>query len=88
MPPSGRDEGVRAAKAIRGLYPGTGVLLLSQAVEPAYARELLAMGSEGVGYLLKDRVGDVDEFARALREVADGGVVLDEELDALASVLT
>jgi class 3 adenylate cyclase/CheY-like chemotaxis protein len=88
MPPSGRDEGVRAAKAIRGLYPGTGVLLLSQAVEPAYARELLATGSEGVGYLLKDRVGDVDEFARALHKVADGGVVLDKELDVLASVLT
>jgi class 3 adenylate cyclase/CheY-like chemotaxis protein len=88
MPPSGRDEGIRAAKAIRGLYPGTGVLLLSQAVEPAYARELLATGSEGVGYLLKDRVGDVDEFAKALREIAEGGVVLDEELDALASVLT
>ncbi len=88
MPPSGSDEGVRAAKAIRGLYPGTGVLLLSQAVEPAYARELLATGSEGVGYLLKDRVGNVEEFARALREIADGGVVLDEELDVLASVLT
>jgi class 3 adenylate cyclase/CheY-like chemotaxis protein len=88
MPPSGSDEGVRAAKAIRGLYPGTGVLLLSQAVEPAYARELLKTGTERVGYLLKDRVGDVDEFARALREIADGGVVLDEELDVLAGVLT
>jgi class 3 adenylate cyclase/CheY-like chemotaxis protein len=88
MPPTGRYEGVRAAKAIRGLYPGTSVLLLSQAVEPAYARELLATGNEGVGYLLKDRVGDVDEFAKALQEVAGGGVVLDRELDALASVLT
>ena len=88
MPPSGRDEGVRAAKAIRGLYPGTGVLLLSQAVEPAYARELLATGGEGVGYLLKDRVADVAEFAKALHTVADGGVVLDEELDVLASVVT
>ena len=88
MPPTGSDEGVRAATAIRGLYPGTGVLLLSQAVEPAYARELLATGSEGVGYLLKDRVADVDEFAKALHSVADGGVVLDQELDALASILT
>jgi class 3 adenylate cyclase/CheY-like chemotaxis protein len=84
MPPSGSDEGVRAAKAIRRLYPGTGVLLLSQAVEPAYARELLATGEEGVGYLLKDRVADVDEFAKALQRIADGDVVLDAELDALA----
>ena len=88
MPPSGSDEGVRAAKAIRRLYPGTGVLLLSQAVEPAYARELLATGDEGVGYLLKDRVADVAQFAKALHSIADGEVVLDPELDALASVVT
>ncbi len=88
MPPSRSDEGVRAAKAIRALYPETGVLLLSQAVEPAYARELLDTGSEGVGYLLKDRVADVEEFAKALHAIADGGVVLDKELDVLASVVT
>jgi DNA-binding NarL/FixJ family response regulator len=59
MPPSGSDEGLRAAKTIRRLFPGVGVLLLSQALEPAYARELLATGDEGVGYLLKDRVADM-----------------------------
>jgi class 3 adenylate cyclase/CheY-like chemotaxis protein len=88
MPPSGRDEGLRAAKAIRCRYPETAVMLLSQAVEPAYARELLDLGGRAVGYLLKDRIADVDEFAKALYAIADGGVVLDEELDALASVLT
>ena len=84
MPPSGSDEGVRAAKAIRRQHPATGVLLLSQDLVPAYARELLETGEEGVGYLLKDRVADMDEFARALRRIADGEVVLDAEIDALA----
>jgi class 3 adenylate cyclase/CheY-like chemotaxis protein len=85
MPPSGSDEGVRAAQAIRTLHPETGVLLLSQDLVPAYARELLATSDEGVGYLLKDRVADMVEFADALRRVADGEVVLDAEIDALAS---
>jgi class 3 adenylate cyclase/CheY-like chemotaxis protein len=83
MPPSGSDEGVRAAKAIRRQHPATGVLLLSQDLVPAYARELLETGEEGVGYLLKDRVADMDEFARALRRIADGEVVLDAEIDTL-----
>lgn len=84
MPPSGSDEGVRAAQAIRRLHPETGVLLLSQDLVPAYARELLAASDEGVGYLLKDRVADMVEFADALRRVADGEVVLDAEIDSLA----
>jgi class 3 adenylate cyclase/ActR/RegA family two-component response regulator len=84
MPPSGSDEGVRAAQAIRRLHPGTGVLLLSQDLVPAYARELLEASDEGVGYLLKDRVADMVEFADALRRVADGEVVLDAEIGALA----
>jgi class 3 adenylate cyclase/CheY-like chemotaxis protein len=85
MPPSGSDEGVRAAKAIRRSHPATGVLLLSQDLVPAYARELLETSEESVGYLLKDRVADMKEFAGALRRIANGEVVLDAEIDALAS---
>jgi class 3 adenylate cyclase/CheY-like chemotaxis protein len=85
MPPSGTDEGVSAAKTIRRLHPGTGVLLLSQDLVPAYARELLEASDEGVGYLLKDRVADMTEFADALRRIADGEVVLDAEIGALAA---
>ena len=77
MPPTHTDEGLQAAKEIRERYPGTGVLVLSQYVEPAYALELLAGSAEGVGYLLKDRVSDVSEFATAVRRVADGGSALD-----------
>ena len=77
MPPTHTDEGLQAAKEIRERYPGTGVLVLSQYVEPAYALELLAGSAEGVGYLLKDRVSDVSEFAAAVRRVADGGSALD-----------
>jgi class 3 adenylate cyclase/CheY-like chemotaxis protein len=84
MPPTGSDEGVRAAQRIRRLHPETGVLLLSQDLVPAYARELLETTEEGVGYLLKDRVADMEEFAEALRRVAEGEVVLDAEIDALA----
>lgn len=84
MPPTGSDEGVRAAQTIRRLHPETGVLLLSQDLVPAYARELLETTEEGVGYLLKDRVADMEEFAEALRRVAEGEVVLDAEIDALA----
>ena len=68
------------------MHPETGVLLLSQDLVPAYARELLETGEESVGYLLKDRVADMDEFAGALRRVAEGEVVLDAEIDALAVV--
>jgi class 3 adenylate cyclase/CheY-like chemotaxis protein len=85
MPPSGSDEGLRAAKAIRGLFPEVGVLLLSQTLEPAYARELLETGTESVGYLLKDRVADMQEFTRALLRIAAGDVVLDDELTAPAA---
>jgi DNA-binding NarL/FixJ family response regulator len=77
MPPTQTDEGLRAAKEIRERWPDTGVLVLSQYVEPAYAMELLGENAEGVGYLLKDRVSDVDEFAAAVRRVAEGGSALD-----------
>ncbi len=77
MPPTHTDEGLRAAQEIRSKHPGTGVLVLSQYVEPAYAMELLAESAEGVGYLLKDRVSDVGEFASAVRRVAAGGSALD-----------
>src|SRR5215475_10813803 len=80
MPPTHTDEGLTAAKAIRSLYENVGVLVLSQYVEPEYAMELLADDAEGVGYLLKDRVADVDEFAGAVRRVADGGSALDPEI--------
>ncbi len=86
MPPSGSDEGVRAAQAIRRLHPETGVLLLSQDLVPAYARELLETSDGSVGYLLKDRVADMVEFADALRRIAEGEIVLDAEIDALATV--
>ena len=77
MPPTQTDEGLRAAQEIRERYPEVGVLVLSQYVEPAYAMELLAENAEGVGYLLKDRVSDVDEFAAAVRRVGEGGSALD-----------
>jgi class 3 adenylate cyclase/CheY-like chemotaxis protein len=83
MPPTHTDEGLRAAKEIRRRHPGVGVLVLSQYVEPAYARELLDGSPEGVGYLLKDRVADVAEFAAAVRSVAAGGFALDPELPYL-----
>jgi DNA-binding NarL/FixJ family response regulator len=77
MPPTHTDEGLRAAQEIREKHPGVGVLVLSQYVEPTYAMELLAESAEGVGYLLKDRISDVREFADAVRRVADGGSALD-----------
>ena len=80
MPPTHTDEGLRAAQEIRANHPDVGVLVLSQYVEPAYAMELLAESAEGVGYLLKDRVSDVDEFAAAVRRVAEGGSALDPAL--------
>jgi DNA-binding NarL/FixJ family response regulator len=80
MPPTQTDEGLRAAQEIRSSYPGIGVLVLSQYVEPAYAMELLADSAEGVGYLLKDRVADVEEFVAAVRRVAEGGSALDPAL--------
>ena len=77
MPPTNTDEGLRAAKEIREKHPETGVLVLSQYVEAEYAMELLSEGAEGVGYLLKDRVSDMDEFAAAVRRVGEGGSALD-----------
>ena len=82
MPPSFRDEGLRAAIEARGLVRGTPILVLSQYVEERYAADLLATGAEGVGYLLKDRVADVGEFVAAVRRVAGGGTVLDPEVVA------
>jgi DNA-binding NarL/FixJ family response regulator len=82
LPPTFRDEGLRAALAARERMPGLPVLILSQYVEQTYAAELLADGAGGVGYLLKDRVSEVDDFVAAVRRVAGGGTVLDPEVVA------
>ena len=82
MPPTQRDEGLRAAIEARRRVPGSPVLVLSQYVERQYASELLADGAGGVGYLLKDRVADVREFMDSLRRVASGGTALDPEVVA------
>jgi DNA-binding NarL/FixJ family response regulator len=82
MPPTQTDEGLRAAQTIRAELPDTGVLLLSQYVEESYAMELLGDRAEGVGYLLKDRVTDVDRFVEAVVRVAEGGSALDPEVVA------
>jgi DNA-binding NarL/FixJ family response regulator len=83
MPPTHTDEGLRAAHTIRREHPATGVLVLSQYVEEAYALELLSQSTESTGYLLKDRVADVDSFTDAVRRVASGGSALDPEVVAL-----
>jgi DNA-binding NarL/FixJ family response regulator/class 3 adenylate cyclase len=80
MPPTHTDEGLKAAARIRERFPTTGVLVLSQYVETGYAMELLSESAEGVGYLLKDRVSDLEQFASAVRRVADGGSVLDPDV--------
>jgi len=80
LPPDFRDEGLRAALAIRREVPGTAVLVISQYVEQTYAQELLAERAGGVGYLLKDRVMHVTEFVDAVRRVADGGTALDPDV--------
>ena len=82
MPPTHTDEGLRAAVELRSVWPGTPVLVLSQYVEERYASELLALGTVGVGYLLKERVADVREFVEAAQRVADGGTALDPEVVA------
>jgi DNA-binding NarL/FixJ family response regulator len=82
LPPSFRDEGVRAALEVRRLAPETSILVVSQYVELTYATELLSDGSGGVGYLLKDRIMDVTEFVDAVRRVAEGGTALDPEVVA------
>ena len=80
MPPTHTDEGIRAAQEIRAELPDVGVLVLSQYVEEAYARELLADDAAGIGYLLKDRVADVEALTDAVRRVAAGGSALDPEV--------
>jgi DNA-binding NarL/FixJ family response regulator len=82
MPPTYRDEGVRAAIRARRMAPQVGILLLSQYVEVAYAQELLSSGSGGIGYLLKDRVASLDELKDAVERIASGGTVLDPEVVA------
>jgi DNA-binding NarL/FixJ family response regulator len=82
MPPTHTDEGIRAALAIRGRWPGIAILVLSQYVEERYAADLLSANTSSVGYLLKDRVADVAEFLEALRRVAAGGTALDPEVVA------
>jgi DNA-binding NarL/FixJ family response regulator len=82
MPPDNTDDGLRAALSIRQELPDVGILLLSQYVEDRYIGELLAGGTEGVGYLLKDRVAEVDRFTEAVRRVGGGGSVLDPEVVA------
>jgi DNA-binding NarL/FixJ family response regulator len=77
MPPTHTDEGLRAARELRARHPKLGVLVLSQFVRPSYAFELLADDASGVGYLLKDRVSDLDELADAVKRVGEGGSVLD-----------
>jgi DNA-binding NarL/FixJ family response regulator len=80
MPPTHTDEGLRAARAIREELPDTGVLVLSQYIEEEYALELLGDDAAGVGYLLKDRVSDLERFTDAIRRVAEGGSALDPEV--------
>jgi DNA-binding NarL/FixJ family response regulator len=97
MPPTNTSEGLLAAQRIRAEHPGTGVLVLSQYVEPRHAVRLLAQSPERVGYLLKDRVSDIAEFTDALRRVATGGSAIDPDVvarllrrreDAVLDVLT
>jgi DNA-binding NarL/FixJ family response regulator len=80
MPPTFTTEGIDAALRIRADHPGTGVVVLSQYVEPDYAFDLLKNGVEGLGYLLKERIGEVEELVRALQEVARGGSALDPKV--------
>jgi DNA-binding NarL/FixJ family response regulator len=80
MPPTGSDEGVRAAERLRQLRPAAGVVLLSQYADPAYALAFLEGGTEGRAYLLKERVADLDQLLAAIREVARGGSVIDPKV--------
>ena len=80
MPPTNTDDGLRAAQQIRAELPQVSVLVLSQYIEESYALELLEDGTEGVGYLLKDRVAEVERFIEAVHRVADGGSALDPEV--------
>ncbi len=80
MPPTFRDEGLRAAIEARKRVPGTAIMVFSQYVEERYASELLTTGAEGIGYLLKDRVADVGDFLKSIEQVASGGTILDPEV--------
>lgn len=82
MPPTFTDEGIEGAKEVRKRLPGTGIVILSQYDSPEYAVELLSSGAAGYAYLLKDRLADSDQLARAIREVATGGSMLDPEIVA------
>jgi DNA-binding NarL/FixJ family response regulator len=82
MPPTHTTEGLEAAELIRAEHPGIGVLVLSAYVDPQAARRLLARATEGVGYLLKDRVGDMEQLTAAIRAVASGGSAIDPEVIA------
>lgn len=82
MPPTHTDEGIRASVELRAKHPDAKILVLSQYVEERYAKELLADGRGGVGYLLKERIADVAEFVDAVQRVADGGTALDPEVVA------
>ena len=86
MPPTGTDEGIRAAVVLRDTHPDIGVVLLSQYTEPAYALSFLEGGSKGRAYLLKEKVSNIDQLAEAIREVARGGSVIDPDVvDALVA---
>jgi DNA-binding NarL/FixJ family response regulator len=80
MPPTHTDEGLKAAAEIRERFPGVGVLVLSQYVEEAYALDLFSDGADGLGYLLKDRVADLDRFVESVQRVGEGGSALDPEV--------
>jgi DNA-binding NarL/FixJ family response regulator len=89
MPPTSTDEGIRAAEQLRGTHPKTGVVVLSQYVEPEYALSLLAKGASGRAYLLKERVSDIEQLVAAIREVARGGSVIDPKVvEALVQART
>jgi DNA-binding NarL/FixJ family response regulator len=80
MPPTSTDDGLEAAKTIRASWPKIGIVVLSQFLEPHYAVELVQEGAEGLGYLLKDRIGDLDVFVDAVHRVANGGSALDPQV--------
>ncbi|HEY7470440.1 MAG TPA: response regulator transcription factor [Acidimicrobiia bacterium] len=89
MPPSRTDEGVRAARAIRSAHPEIGVVVLSQYVEPEYALRLFEAGANGLAYLLKERLGDLEQLEHAISEVQTGGSVIDPKVvDALVEART
>ncbi len=83
MPPTNTDDGLRAARKIKDERPDTGVLVLSQYADEGYALDLVATSAEGVGYLLKDRIADVERFVEAVRRVGEGGSALDPEVVSL-----